>query len=57
MAFQWQSGTGLDSVKKRRLISDSFNRSLASIEASDRLNDLERTLYYSSLGVASQLFK
>ena len=43
---QWQSGTGLVCLCSLKFISDCFNRSLGSIEASDRLKDPEMKLYY-----------
>ena len=46
LVSQWQSGTGLVCLCSLKFISDCFNRSLASIEASDRLKDPEMKLYY-----------
>ena len=43
---KWQSGTGLGCLCSLKFISDCFNRSLGSIEASDRLKDPEMKLYY-----------
>ena len=47
MAFQWRGDTGLDYGLFLEFISRSANRSLASIEASERLACQEMKLYYS----------
>ena len=46
MAFQWRGDTGLDYGLFLEFISRSANRSLASIEASERLADQEVKLHY-----------
>ena len=46
LVSKWQSGTGLVCLCSLKFISDCFNRSLGSIEASDRLKDPEMKLYY-----------
>ena len=47
MAFQWRGDTGLDYGLFLEFISRSANRSLASIEASERLADPEMNSYIS----------